>query len=376
VCVNAGLRWDGQFIVATNGHVAQKILGQWQPRIGFIYFPGESGTHKFLGSVGRFYQELSTFPLQSYYREGGTDRHVIYDHDPREDPTGGNVIGGGPVVIQPEIGNLEGQHYDEFTLGYERRLSENAKLGLRGIHRTLREGIETARDPETGQYQLNNFGKGLLSAYPKLTRDYTALEVVLQYSPGDNRAFLASYVLSKAYGNYPGLFNSDLDQALPNSSSTLDWIEMVPNSTGRLPNDRPHVFKLAGSQRIGHGVSAGLSFTWQSGTPYCEWGAMENFTVPIAFASKRGTAGRSPGIWDLNIRFQYEPRLAIDSRFKPTLTLDLLHVASQRRPVFYDELHYRALDEEGNQANPNSNFGRPIGYQPPMAMRLGMEVDF
>ncbi|GAG03724.1 unnamed protein product, partial [marine sediment metagenome] len=273
--------------------MAQKILDQWQPRVGLIFRMGESGTQKVLGSFGRFYQELSTAPIQAYYRAGGVGfSFTTYDHDPRVDPTGGNVDAG-PTSIQPEIDGLEGQHYDEFTLGYERQLFQDSKLGLRGIYRTLKQGIEDAQDPETEEWQLNNPGKGLLSAYPKLTREYTALEVTFEYSPGENRAFLASYVLSRTYGNYPGLFNTDFEQPWPNTASTFDWIDMVPNSTGLLPNDRPHVLKLAGSQRIGYGVTAGFSFTWQSGTPYNEFGAMESGGFSFAFVSKRGTAGRS-----------------------------------------------------------------------------------
>lgn len=103
---------------------------------------------------------------------------------------------------------------------------------------------------------------------------------------------------------------------------------------------------------------------------------MESSSLPFAFLRKRGTAGRSPAIWDLNLRFQYAPRLRPGTRFAPRLTLDLLHIASQRRPVLIYEVHYLSLDEEGNQTNPDPNWERTSRHQPPMAVRLGMEVDF
>jgi hypothetical protein len=34
------------------------------------------------------------------------------------------------------------------------------------------------------------------------------------------------------------------------------------------------------------------------------------------------------------------------------------------------------LDEDGNQINQNSNYKNAISFQPPMAVRLGMEVTF
>ena len=54
--------------------------------------------------------------------------------------------------------------------------------------------------------------------------------------------------------------------------------------------------------------------------------------------------------------------------------MDVFHVASRRRAVRYDEVHYRALDPSGNQIDPNPTYLVPITYQPPMAVRLGIEM--
>jgi hypothetical protein len=58
------------------------------------------------------------------------------------------------------------------------------------------------------------------------------------------------------------------------------------------------------------------------------------------------------------------------------MILDVFHVASQRQPVDFEQLHYFNIDENGNQINPNPLYGRAIRYQPPMAVRLGLEVGF
>jgi hypothetical protein len=58
------------------------------------------------------------------------------------------------------------------------------------------------------------------------------------------------------------------------------------------------------------------------------------------------------------------------------LILDIFHIGSQRTPVSYEQVHYFNIDENGNQINPNPNYGRATRYHPPMTVRLGMELSF
>jgi len=53
-----------------------------------------------------------------------------------------------------------------------------------------------------------------------------------------------------------------------------------------------------------------------------------------------------------------------------------MHLFSQRKATRYDEIHYFALDEFGNQTAPNPDYRQPLSYQPPMAVRLGLEMGF
>jgi hypothetical protein len=43
--------------------------------------------------------------------------------------------------------------------------------------------------------------------------------------------------------------------------------------------------------------------------------------------------------------------------------------------VELDEWHYRGVDSNGDPILPSPNYLAPKAYQPPMALRLGMEVD-
>jgi len=375
--VNAGVRWDGQFLVSSQGKVAQKILDQWQPRAGITYQIGRPGTQKVFASAGRFYQELMTSGPMWYHNEKMQFLFVEWDHDPRFNPAGGDTSGSLTSAIQPENGDLEGQYFDELTAGYERQIGASTKVGVRGIYRTLRQGVEDCMsDLNTGAFAWGNPGSGALSAFPRMKRDYSALEVTYQQRISDGLSVMASYVLSRNHGNYAGLFDSEYGNQYPNAGGIYDTPRSLLNGEGLLPNDRTHVFKLSGGYRLGAGVTVGAFGAWQSGTPLNEFGSDPMGYPWMAFLQKRGTAGRTPSLWDTNLRISYEPMMFTRDRWRPRFTMDLLHVGSQRKEVNYDQIHYSNVDTEGNQIDPNPTYGRAIAYQSPMLVRLGAEIGF
>lgn len=373
--LNPGLRWDGQYWVGSDRKVAQKVLGQFQPRIGFIYQPGKLGSQKVFGSFGRFFQELSTWPILAAFAEGVITRFLYYDQDPRIDPSG---AAGVDIVstIAAEIQGLKGQYYDQFTMGYERRLSSRFKLGISGIYRALREGLENAMLPGTGETAFGNPGSGKLTDFPRVKRRYTALEFTLQKMDAGKFNFFASYVLSRNIGNYTGLFNSDFNYPFPNSNGSFDILETLTDGTGLLPNDRTHVFKFSGFYRWGFGLTLGTWLIWQSGTPLNEFGG-SSFGPPFyIFLEQRGTAGRTPSVFDLNFRLTYDLARLMRTKWQPKLILDIFHLGSRRRPVNFEQVRYFNQDLEGQQINPNPIYGLATRYHAPMSARLGMEVDF
>ncbi|NIM20214.1 MAG: hypothetical protein GTO51_08285 [Candidatus Latescibacteria bacterium] len=372
--LNLGLRWDGQYIFS-EGDVAQRFTGQWQPRAGFTYRVGERGRHQLFGSYGRFYQELSMAAPALYFMPGAAYRVIIYDHDPRVDP----VIGPGDTLLEdyvggafPETEGLEGQHYDEFTLGYEHQLTRHSKAAVRGIYRALGNVVEDAFAEDLTGWVWGNPGSGDLSHFPRMKREYTALELIYRHSGGERYNFLVSYTLSRNYGNYPGLFPSDYGEGFPNASTTVYHPEGFFHATGLLPNDRTHVFKCSGSYRIGYGATA----LWQSGTPLSEFGASLYDPVYNVFIVPRGEAGRTTSIWDLSLRFTYDSSEWWRAEVHPKLILDLLHVGSRRKPISFVQRRFLERDIDGNHITPNPAYGLATAYQPPMAVRLGLEVDF
>ncbi len=363
--LNLGIRWDGQILQA-DGATVYEILDQWQPRIGFTYQLGQAGTQQIFGSAGRFYQEVSLNLPAAGFSDNSRWRYMTYDHDPRQDPSGGigyDAIGNTLV----EDLDLKGQHHDEFTLGYERQLTPGSRVRARGIYRTLRRGIEDTYSEDLGDYTFGNIGYGPFDYWEPMKRDYQALELSyylkkLKYSAR------ASYVLSRTHGNYSGLFYSPAGQTFPNITGAFDDINAMPNNTGLLPNDRTHVLKLSGDYKWDFGLTVGTYFAWMSGTPLSDYGQTPDGSYLNLVEA--GSAGRTPSIWSFNLRLAYRLRGQSASGLQPRLIVDLMNIGSPSEVVNVDQQRWFYPDYE------NATYGMATGYQPPMSIRLGLELGF
>lgn len=373
--INAGLRWEGQYIISSDGRIAQKIQDQFQPRIGIIFSPDQKGGDKFFISYGRFYQELANIGLPYYYLEDFDAVYRSYNHDPRQNISGGDTLYALTGKIQEEIPGFKGQYIDKFYLGYERRILENYKFSIQGIYHTLREGMEDSYSKERKMFVLGNPGRYPLSDYPRLKRDYIALELTFQKTPGDPFNFFVSYVVSRNFGNYQGLFESEKGLPGANISGAFEYPETTENATGLLPYDRTHSFKFYTSYWFDFGLTLGAVFSWMSGTPLNEFGIGPHGYERI-FLQSRGTVGRTSPVWDLNLRFAYLLPQILKYDYHVRFILDVFHVASRKKAVNYDQLHYFNIDQNGAQIDPNPTYNLPTSFQPPMSFRFGFEISF
>jgi hypothetical protein len=370
--ITAGIRWDGHSIIGSDGEVAQEVTVPLQPRFGFVYLINNEIEQRIFGSFGRFSQELGLFLSARYHTEGGYFYNVRFDHDPRIINAGGDTVINNPYMIRPEVEGLRGQFYDEFSLGYEILVGWNTRLSVQGLYRTLREAIDDVYMASERKYQYGNPGSGILSEWPEAQRDYTALIISIERRLDERFNFLASYVLSRNYGNYEGLFDVFRHTTVPNQNIMFDDLNTSRhNAFGLVPNDRTHTFKFSGYYNFSFGLVTGISFIAQSGTPLSE---LAETDVGMKFLSPRGSAGRTPTIWDINARVMY----AFDflSFLQSKLILDVFHIASQKKPVDVEQFQYLSVDENGNPILPNPRYGQVYRYQPSMSLRLGLEVSF
>ena len=377
--VNAGLRWDGTYIINPAGDRAKSINDGYQPRAGIVYQLDEDARMKLFGSYGRFCEQIPMVAASWYFGDY-YQRTDFYDQNPLPDftisPVGGYVLDNSNYLSD----DLNAPYVDEFTLGYEHLVGKTWKAGIRGIYRRVGEVIETSLLPEhlpNLVVMLGNPGKGELDHLPDPERSYKALEFTVENTFSRKLHMVSSYVLSETRGNNPGVFNTDAGN--PHAHVSNQFILPEQLSEGLLPNDRTHVFKIYGSYAFDFGFTAGGFFTWQSGTPLSEYGGTWAGPSIYSHLVPRGTAGRTPSIWDASLRLSYEiaPASGRISGTSTRLLFDVFHLFGQGEPTFIDQVRYFGGPvAEPETFGPNPNFGRAIAYQPQMTMRFGIETSF
>jgi hypothetical protein len=370
--VNLGLRWEAQFLSGDTGS-AFWIAPEIAPRFGVVYQPGEIGTQKLYVSAGRFYEQIAMWSMANC-AGSWVQNNVAFDHNPLADSTGGTLLAGFSGAGEVPNRDIKGQHLDEVTIGYERRLGLHHRIGVRGALRTLRWAVNDGLD-STWAAVIGNPGRGTMAIFPRARRDYAGLEFSLERSGGPLH-FLVSYVLSRNWGNYSGLYMQEGGGGIAGDYGNSNLMFTVPDqmngATGPLPVDRTHVVKLAGSYRWPMGLSLGASAVLASGVPLSEYGASIVGYSYVIFVRPRGTAGRTPTTWNVDLRFAYDLPVRPGSRIRPRLQLDVFNVGNQRRPLMYDQMHYTTAD----QAGLNPNYGLVSQYQAPLSARVGMLVNF
>lgn len=372
--INTGLRWSAQKLTGASGVVAQRLPNEWQPRLGVIWQPGSSGNDRLYASFGRFYlQEPLNLSSLNYL-----DYPLVwsfYSTDPRQpgavpDSVWDLSLPAGAWMKFARIPGLQAENSDEISVGYERLVGTALKLTIRAVHRDLRSSFQWGVDPATGAFYLGTPGEGDFTILPKPVRQYRALELSAEGS-WRGLAYRASYVLSRSRGNYPGLFSSDGGFANPGGSAMFFSPEHAVNSTGLLPNDHTHLFKFSGSRRMRFGLTAGVFITVESGSPMNAFGPSP-YGWPVFF-EPRGSAGRTPWLWDANVRFAQELRPT--GRAPVRMLLDVLHLGNPQRPVRLIEEKYQLQVGSGAPVL-NPSYRQPLTYQAPMMARVGMEVTF
>ena len=375
--LNGGFRWSGQFLTSASGRVVQKIPDEWQPRVGFSWQVGRPGAQRFFGSYGRFYETLpNNIAVMNFVDYTVFLRY--YSSDPRQPgvvPDSVQNLSTTEADGSISIPGLHGDNFDEYTVGYERLIGASSRLTVRGMYRHLRSTYQWGVDPSrTPPWVLGTPGTGSFDFLPTPKREYTALEVATVGAWRGLR-YRASYVLSRTWGNYPGMYSSDQSLANPGMNTAQMFPTQAANSSGLLPNDRTHVVKLSGAYAFRSGFELGVFMTAESGSPINEFAAdpyagvrRPDFVVP------RGSAGRTAGLWNLDLRLAYELPLGGGPRAR--VVLDALHVGNPRGVTRVDEVHYTTLDANGNPASPNPQYKQPVAYQAPMAARVGLEVSW
>jgi len=193
---------------------------------------------------------------------------------------------------------------------------------------------------------------------PKAKRQYTAVEFTGNKRFGNNWFASASYTLSRLYGNYPGIVNSDEfappgrtsavaqqssgQRARPGGNATRAWDldEIMFDAHGNvgldglLPTDRTHVVKLFGSYLFKTGTTVGVNFYGGSGTPVTET-VQSVYRYPI-MVEGRGSLGRTDALTQTDLLVSHDVKMGGSKRLRLEFNVLNLFDQQQVRHVFTD----------------------------------------
>jgi hypothetical protein len=401
---------------------AQLGLFNLMPRAGLLYdFTGQ-GLSKVYTSFGRFYEFI---PLDiALFLSDGQGASVQYRSNPSScAPPPGSVVRQDPrfcAVIVPQSGQpyqfygrlpgtavdprLEGQYVDELQLGAQYQIVRDVVLGIDYAHRTTGRVVEDMSADEGMTFFISNPGEpgklgyqattgdGITVRFPRPRRVYDALTLSVRKSFSQNYLFSASYTYSSLRGNYPGLFNTDsLD---PNQTSDFDLVSLLPNRDGPLPDDVPNSFKVDGayvlelSPRMA--LQLGGNLRAEQGKPINYLGAHPGYGAGEIFILPRGSGGRLPWLWQINVRLAATYRLGPPYIVK--LSLDVFNLTNNRAAIAVDENYTLDIvnpivngsirdlaslkNANGLPATVNPSFRNPTAYQLPLSVRMGARLSF
>lgn len=222
---------------------------------------------------------------------------------------------------------------------------------------------------------------------PKARRSYKALE--LFWDGNWDRTFMqATYTLAYSKGNTEGGVKSDIGQDDTNVTQDFDYKELATDSYGYLPNDRRHSLKLFGSYSFTDEFAVGTNLLVQSGRPKNCLGVLYPYHGDIhpygssffrcatttdgavdgpSEPKPRGTAGRLPWTYQVDLSFAYTPLWAEGL----TAKVDIFNVFNQQETISVDE---RA--EDGATGAPLSTYLVPRAYQQPREFQFSLVYNF
>jgi hypothetical protein len=212
---------------------------------------------------------------------------------------------------------------------------------------------------------------------PKAKRTYDAMELSIAKRFGGGYLFNASYVYSRLYGNYSGLQSTDeirpatlgyafggnqafLSQTYRpggNANRYFDLDEAIFDAHGhdglygRLPTDRPHVFKFYGSKMFKFGTELGGFFRATSGTPMTTQVNTIN-GIPM-YVEGRGDMGRTPIFNQTDLLIAHELKLGTSETKKLRFEFNMINLFNQKTNVY-------TMDRYNQEELVDSN-GLPMG---------------
>ena len=357
--LNLGVRTERETIPSFRTDVKEKAFEfgfgkKIAPRLGATFDVLGNGRLKAFGSWGRYFDWVKYELARGSF--GGDTWLVNYrsldtldvnslnlSNMPGRDLWGGARDRRVPNfdTIDPD---LKPMFQDATNVGLEYQLNPTTAIGVNYVHNKLTRSIEDVGSLDASGnevYFAANPGEGIATkmfvtgltqpfATPKPLRQYDALDFTISRRFSNNWFGSANLTISRLYGNYAGLANSDEIStpttgtssataqqqagsiARPGTAAGRAWDldELAWDSKGnldvrgRLATDRPVVAKFYGSYRLPFGTQVGGFVYAGSGTPMSTVVNTTN-TIPV-LVNGRGDMGRTPTLTRTDLLVSHE----------------------------------------------------------------------
>ena len=266
-------------------------------------------------------------------------------------------------TIDPD---LKPMYQDATNVGFDYQLTTTTAFGVNYVHNKLTRTIEDVGSLDaTGNevYFAANPGEGIATTMfvtglttpfntPRPLRQYDGVDFTISRRFSHNWFGSANITISRLYGNYAGLANSDEIStpttgtssataqqqtgsiARPGTAAGRAWDldELVWDSKGhldvrgRLATDRPVVAKFYGSYRLPFGTQVGGFVYAGSGTPMSTVVNTTN-TIPV-LVNGRGDMGRTPFLTRTDLLVSHDLHVSGPRRVR--FELNVLNLFNQK----------------------------------------------
>ena len=410
-----GFSWD------VSGDSSLKVYGN----VGRYYIPVASNTN-IRATQGELYeQRFYTFTGRDPRTQGPIGLSAQDIGTPQ-------IVSDGSLANPATIADmsLKPMSQDEYILGFQKALAARWTMGVKAIYRKVNNGMDdycshlafdqwaaenghpnfdsstmatcvvlNPGNDITLMMDLNNDGKLQQATVPnsylglaKYTRTYRALELTFD-RPWDGKWGLSgSYVWSKLKGTAEGYVNSVINQEDAGITQDFDFASLTNGSNGYLSNDRRHVFKAYGNYGLNDQWRLGFNATAASGRPTSCIGFVPDYTPDASDAAnyttassyyclndqgqselhQRGTAGRTPWTYSLDLQVAYLPKVA---NGRLTVQADIFNVFNSQKVTEWNEQRDYSRDTVA-EGTLNRNYQKPTGFQTPRSVRLTARYEF
>jgi len=404
--LNAGVRWTKQLIKGASydtqpdgtlvqGPLATYInINHFSPRVGVSWDFLKDGKTKFFASYGDFVEAI---PMDMNIRSLNGERDATtFNFDPTSPVPAQELIDAGyPTALKGAAVNeidpqISTEYLQEVVVGVEHQFGQ-WNLGIQGMYRSLRSVIEDTCVPVDvcDNYAFFNPGHSTVvpcppdfqytcyngQAFPAAQRYFRGIQFTAQKALSDRWTMYASYLYSTLRGNFDGSFRAigGFNAKDPNITDDFDYPEFTVNSNGSLTLDRPSQAKLQFAYFFPFNLTTSLSAYYLSGTPLSKIGWWDGYGGPELFLAPRGSEGRSPDIYEIDMHFDYG---LVIGPVTVHILADLFNLLNKQQALTIDQVWANQQADNESPTPTNGHYGQPNTYQQARTLRLGARVSF